>query len=69
MADETIRLKELKSFLDQNMSNIELQEQKKDDKIADIEKYQHRLKEKKEYLQRLEVENNVEEEQIQLEKS
>lgn len=51
------------------MSNIELQEQKKDDKIADIEKYQHRLKEKKEYLQRLEVENNVEEEQIQLEKS
>jgi len=31
---------------------------------VDVEKYQHRLREKKEYLQRLEAENNVEEEQI-----
>ena len=69
VADETARLRELKQFLDQNLAGIEVQEQKKEDKLVDVEKYQQRLREKKEYLQRLEAENSVEEEQISLEKS
>jgi hypothetical protein len=50
VADETARLKELKEFLDLNITSIELEEQKKEDRIVDIENYQERLREKKDSL-------------------